>query len=72
MEDCKDDSLISEEEFVKFSKLYQSASYMSGQYLKSLYKIEQEGSWKVPGEKFRQKATLRNITKHNVTLRNLQ
>jgi len=63
MEDCRDDALISAEEYVKFHKLYQSASYMSEQYLKSLYKIEKEGSWKVPGAKLRTTATSRNIKK---------
>lgn len=73
IEDCKDDGLINEKEFKKISNLYQSASYLSGQYLKSLYKIEQEGSWKIPGAKLRKKnsATLRNLTKHKATLRNL-
>lgn len=53
MEDCRDDNLITGEEFDKFSGLYQSASYMSEQYLKSLYRMGQDGTWKVPGAKFR-------------------
>ena len=53
MDDCRDDGLVTEEEFEKFSKLYHSASYMSTQYLKSLYKIEKEGTWNVPGAKLR-------------------
>jgi len=48
-EDCKEDGLISEEEFVILTKLFQSAGYMSTRYLESLYKMEREGTWKVPG-----------------------
>jgi hypothetical protein len=40
-------------EFIEFSNLYRSASYMSEQYLKSLYKMDMEGIWKVPGSKLR-------------------
>jgi four helix bundle protein len=54
MEDCKDDRLIEEEEYNLFCKLYQSAGYMANQYLRSLYKMEREGTWKVPGAKLRQ------------------
>lgn len=53
IEDCRDDGLITEEEFVEFSRLYQSAGYLRAQYLKSLYKIEREGTWRVPGAKLR-------------------
>lgn len=64
VEDCKEDGLITEEEYLQFSKLYQSASYLSRQYLKSAYKMEREGTWKVPGAHLRKKkVTLRNITK---------
>jgi four helix bundle protein len=52
-EDCLEDGLIVEKEFTEFSNLYRSASYMSEQYLKSLYKMEQEGTWKNPGSKLR-------------------
>lgn len=65
VEDCRDDALISEEEFEKFMELFQSATYMTAQYLKSLYKMEREGTWKVPGSKLRKKqlnVTLRNLT----------
>ena len=48
IEDCKDDELISTDEFDKLNKLYKSADYMSAQYLKSLYKIQKEDGWKVP------------------------
>ncbi|MCK4810090.1 MAG: four helix bundle protein [Candidatus Omnitrophica bacterium] len=58
VEDCKDDGLISKKEFDAFSKLFQSATYMTGQYLKSLYKMEREGTWKVPGAKLRKKRNL--------------
>lgn len=49
-EDCKEDDLITEEEFNKLASLFQSASYMSTRYLESLYKMEREGTWKTPGK----------------------
>jgi four helix bundle protein len=63
MEDCRDDELITEEEFSKFAQLYQSAGYMSSRYLQSLYKIERNGTWKVPGDKQRKN----NIVKPEAT-----
>lgn len=48
VEDCLEDGLISEEEFNKLSKLFRSANFMAGKYIKSLYKIKQEGTWKIP------------------------
>ncbi len=59
VEDAREDGLISEQEFDEFSRLFQSATYMAGQYLKSLYKMEREGTWKVPGNRFR---VNRNLT----------
>ena len=47
-EDCRDDGLISDKEFEKLSKLFQSASYMSTKFLASLYKMDGAGKWKVP------------------------
>ncbi len=55
IEDCKEDNLISQVEFIKFQGLFQSATYMSGQYIKALYKMEREGTWKVPGQNLRKK-----------------
>lgn len=55
MEDCLEDGLISKEEFDRFLEIYQSAGYMTSQYLKSLYKMEREGTWKVPGESLRKR-----------------
>lgn len=55
IEDCREDKLITEDEYTEFSRLYRSASYLSNQYLKSAYKMEQEGSWKIPGAKLRKK-----------------
>lgn len=49
IEDCRDDSLITKDEFETLNKLCFSASYMSEQYLKSLYKMQKQGTWKVPG-----------------------
>lgn len=51
VEDCLEDKLITEEQFTKLSKLFQSAEFMSSGYLESLYKIEREGTWKIPGKK---------------------
>lgn len=48
MEDCLEDKLVSDSEFEKFSKLYQSASYMSTQYVKSMNRAENKKNWKVP------------------------
>ena len=59
IEDCKEDRLISDEEFNKFSRMYQSAGYLANRYLVSLNKMEREGTWKIP---LRRKATSRNIT----------
>lgn len=53
IEDCLEDGLITEEETNEFSRLFQSATYMAGQYIKSLYKMEREGTWKVPGSRLR-------------------
>lgn len=67
IEDCFEDELISKEEFDRFSKLYHSASYLSNQYLKAMYKVENAGTWKVPGDHLRikkqPKGTSRNIKK---------
>jgi len=54
-EDCLGDNLIAQEEFDKIEDLFQSATYMSTQYLKSLYKMERDGTWKTPGGKLRLK-----------------
>ncbi len=48
IEDCKEDGLITEEEFKDLSKLIQTVDYLSSRYLQSLYKIGREGSWKTP------------------------
>lgn len=53
IEACREDGLISESEFIEFSRLFQSATYMAEQYIKSLYKMERNGTWKVPGERLR-------------------
>lgn len=65
VEDCFEDGLITKEEFDKFLKLYYSASYLSTQYLKAMYKIENAGTCRVPGNRLRNKkqpkGTSRNI-----------
>lgn len=55
IEDCLEDKFITKEEFDVFSKLYRSASYLSNQYLKAMYKIENNGTWNTPGDRFRNK-----------------
>lgn len=48
VEDCKEDRLISEEEFNTLTKLFRSADYMSNRYIYSLYKMKANGTWKTP------------------------
>jgi four helix bundle protein len=50
VEDCFEDDLITKDEFDKLKKLFRSANYMSGRFLKSLYKLEREGKWKNFGQ----------------------
>lgn len=64
MEDCLEDNLITQEEFDRFAKLYHSASYMSNQYLKSMYKVENAGTWKVPGDHLRIKKQLKGTSRN--------
>ena len=54
MEDCMEDQLITKEEYQEFLRLYQSASYMSTQYIKSMNRPTSKKSWKVPLEKYKQ------------------
>jgi four helix bundle protein len=51
IEDCLEDGLITKAEFDEFKRLFRSADYMAGRYLKSLYKMEKEGTWKTPGNR---------------------
>ncbi|MDI6733491.1 MAG: four helix bundle protein [Planctomycetota bacterium] len=53
VEDCKDDRLISPEEFDKLSQLIRSADILSSKYLEALYKMEKEGTWKIPGNRLK-------------------
>lgn len=48
MADCLEDRLISGNEFETFQTLYQSASYMSTQYLKAMSQKTQIKNWKAP------------------------
>lgn len=50
MEDCLEDKLITQMDFEKFSQLFQSASYMSMQYIKSMSKSVNKENWKTPGK----------------------
>ena len=65
VDDCLEDKLISEEEYDTLSKYFKSASYMMGRYLQSLYRMEKDGTWKMPGK------NSGNLTKPHVTSRNL-
>lgn len=59
LEDCLEDGLITKEEFVRFSVLFQSADYMARRYIVSLGKMERDGTWKNP--RGGTKVTSRNI-----------
>ncbi len=48
IEDCLQDGLITQNEYDGLEKLLKSADYLSAQYLKSLYRMEQQGAWKTP------------------------
>jgi four helix bundle protein len=63
IEDCLEDGLITKVEFDEFKRLFRSADYMAGRYLKSLYKMEKEGTWKTPGNRVKRerRVTLGNI-----------
>ncbi len=54
-DDCREDGLITEDEFGRLSELFQSAGYMSTRYLISLCKMERDGKWKTPGSNYRKK-----------------
>lgn len=60
VEDCMEDNLITIEEFNKLSELFRSADYLSSRYLESLYEMERNGTWKVPGSRTK-KVTSCNI-----------
>ncbi|MFA5840082.1 MAG: four helix bundle protein [Candidatus Margulisiibacteriota bacterium] len=59
VDDCLEDNLITKNEYDYFVKLYRSAEYLTRQYLKSMYTIEKQGTWKVPGEGERKRS--RNV-----------
>ncbi len=50
IEDCKQDGLITKEEFEDLSRLCKSADFMSSRYLRSLYQMQKDGTWKAPGK----------------------
>jgi four helix bundle protein len=62
VEDCFEDKLIDRQEFNELSRLFRSANYMSGRCLESLYKMKEDGTWKVPGKRLlNNNATSSNI-----------
>lgn len=63
MEDCLEDKLIKQEDFDKFRKLYQSASYLSTKYLIAMSKQENSRKWKIPCKTTQPQGTSRNLTK---------
>ena len=69
IEDCYEDALIDRREFNELNGLYKSADYLMGRYLKSLYTIEKEGTWKIPNAHARQKKPSKkhHVTSHNIT-----
>lgn len=50
IEDCHEDGLVSDKEFQSLSKLVRSTDYLMMRYVQSLYKMEKEGTWKIPGK----------------------
>jgi four helix bundle protein len=50
VEDCREDGLIDENEFMHLQRLLRSADYLSKQYLKAVYKLKKQGKWKKPVE----------------------
>ena len=50
IEDCKQDGLITQDEFEDLSRLCKSADFMSSRYLRSLYQMRKDGTWKTPGK----------------------
>ncbi|MCK5579626.1 MAG: four helix bundle protein [Planctomycetes bacterium] len=48
LEDCLEDGLITQDEVKELSGLCHSADYLSSRYIKSVYKMDQEGKWKTP------------------------
>lgn len=50
VEDCFEDGLIKEVDFLKLSHYFRSADFMMARYLNSLYKIKSNGKWTNPGK----------------------
>jgi four helix bundle protein len=69
VDDCYEDNLISQTEYAKLCELILSADYLSNRYLESLYKMEREGTWKVPRQNLRRQhpVTSRNLPQPTVT-----
>lgn len=64
VEDCLEDRLISKAEFTRLTDLIKSADYMAGRYLRSLYEMEQAGTWKAPLGRTKSKSS--QITSRNL------
>ena len=46
LDDCKEDSLIQEQDYITLKKLISLTKYQIDKYIDSLYKLEKEGKWK--------------------------
>jgi four helix bundle protein len=47
IDDCKEDGLIGEKQYLKLKGLLGATNYQINRYLDSLYKLASEGKWKV-------------------------
>ncbi len=51
VDDCREDSLITAEEFRELSSLLRRADFMMGRFIHALYRLEKAGGWKTPGRR---------------------
>lgn len=45
-DDCFEDGLINEKEYLEIKKVIKGTNFLMDRYLDSLYKLEKEGNWK--------------------------
>ena len=50
IEDCKEDELVTAQEFSRFCSLVKSADYLSGRYLQALYRMQTGENLKSPNQ----------------------
>ena len=46
LDDCKEDNLIEEKDYIVLKELISKTKYQIDKYLDSLYRLEKEGKWK--------------------------